>query len=97
MKLGWIGLGSIGVNMVLRALDGGHEVVATLGDAGRQRLDRSPYVIHRRGQTVNLQAEPTLRVQLDGDSRGTTPRQFRIVPLGLLVVTPQHQTVARSR
>jgi diacylglycerol kinase family enzyme len=73
------------------------QVVATLGDAGRQRLNRSPYVIHRRGQTVSLQAEPTLRVQLDGDPRGTTPRQFSVVPSGLLIVTPQQQTVARPR
>jgi YegS/Rv2252/BmrU family lipid kinase len=73
------------------------QVVATLGQAGRQRLARSPYVIHRRGRTVNLQAEPTLRVQLDGDPRGTTPRQFSVVPSGLLIVTPQQQTVARPR
>jgi diacylglycerol kinase family enzyme len=73
------------------------QFVATLGYAARQRLDRSPHVLHRRGQTVSLQAEPPLPVQLDGDPRGTTPRQFSIVPLGLRIVTPLHHPDRRSR
>jgi diacylglycerol kinase (ATP) len=72
------------------------QIVTTLGNAGRQRLDRSPHVLHRRGRTVSLQAEPPLPVQLDGDPRGTTPRQFSIVPLGLRVVTPLHQPEGKS-
>jgi diacylglycerol kinase (ATP) len=73
------------------------QIVRTLGYAGRQRLDRSPHVMHRRGQTVSLQAEPPLLVQLDGDPRGTTPRQFSIDPLGLHVVTPPPKSEGTSR
>ena len=73
------------------------QIVATLAHAGRQRLDRSPHVRHSRGQTVSLQAEPPLPVQLDGDPRGTTPRQFSVVPLGLLVVTPPRQSEGSPR
>jgi diacylglycerol kinase (ATP) len=68
------------------------QIVATLGHAGTQRLDQSPHVIHSRAQTVRIEAKPPLPVELDGDPRGTTPRQFSIVPLGLRVVTPLHQT-----
>ena len=64
------------------------EIVTTLGYAGLQQLDRSPQVVHRRARTVRIEAIPPLPVELDGDPRGTTPRQFRIVPLGLRLVAP---------
>ena len=67
------------------------QVAMTLGYAGRQRLDQSPHVIHRRAQAVEIEAIPPLPVELDGDLRGTTPRRFKIVPLGLRVVTPRQQ------
>jgi diacylglycerol kinase (ATP) len=64
------------------------QIARTLGLAGTQQLDRSPHVLHRRTRTVEIEAAPPLPVELDGDLRGTTPRQFRIVPLGLRVVAP---------
>ena len=64
------------------------EIAATLGHAGKQQLDRSPHVTHRRARTVMIDATPLLPVELDGDPRGTTPREFSVVPLGLQVVTP---------
>lgn len=64
------------------------EIVGTLGFAGMQLLDRSPHVTHRRARNVEIEAIPPLPVELDGDPRGTTPRQFSVVPLGLRVVAP---------
>jgi len=64
------------------------QLAATLGLAGTQRLDRSPHVTHRRARAVGIEATPPLPVELDGDPRGTTPRQFSVIPLGLRVVTP---------
>lgn len=64
------------------------QIAATLGHAGTQQLDRSPYVTHSRARTVEIDAAPPLPVELDGDPRGTTPRQFSVVPSGLKVVTP---------
>ena len=64
------------------------QIAATLGYAGKQQLDRSPHVTHSRAHTVSIEATPPLPVELDGDPRGTTPRQFGIVPLGLRIVTP---------
>jgi diacylglycerol kinase (ATP) len=67
------------------------EIATTLGFAGTQQLDRSPHVMHRRARHVGIEAMPALPVELDGDPRGTTPRQFSIAPLGLRVVTPVRQ------
>jgi YegS/Rv2252/BmrU family lipid kinase len=72
------------------------QIAMTLGHAGRQQLHRSPHVIHRRAKAVKIEAMPPLPVELDGDPRGTTPRPFSIVPLGLRVVTPLHGPVAMS-
>jgi diacylglycerol kinase (ATP) len=73
------------------------QIVATLGHAGMQQLDRSPHVAHARARTVKIDAAPPLPVELDGDPRGSTPRQFSIVPMGLQVVTPLPGTNGRSR
>jgi len=72
------------------------QIAATLGKAGRQLLDRSPHVTHTRARTVEIDAAPPLPVELDGDPRGTTPRQFSIVPSGLQVVTPVRRPDGRS-
>jgi diacylglycerol kinase (ATP) len=64
------------------------QIATTLCLAGTQQLDRSPHVMHRRAQSVGIEAVPPLPVELDGDPRGTTPRQFSILPLGLRVVAP---------
>jgi diacylglycerol kinase (ATP) len=72
------------------------QIAATIGHAGKQQLDRSPHVTHTRARTVNIDAAPPLPVELDGDPRGTTPRQFRIVPSGLQVVTPVRRPDGRS-
>jgi diacylglycerol kinase (ATP) len=72
------------------------EIAATLSRAGKQQLDRSPHVTHTRAQTVSIDAAPPLPVELDGDPRGTTPRQFSIVHSGLQVVTPVDRSDGRS-
>lgn len=64
------------------------QVAATLGQLGSQRLDRSPYVVWRRCRRVRIDADPPLDVELDGDVRGFTPREFSIRPGALKVVTP---------
>jgi diacylglycerol kinase (ATP) len=72
------------------------QIAATLGHAGKQQLDRSPHVSHCRARTVQIDAIPPMPVELDGDPRGTTPRQFSIVPSGLRVVTPVRRPEGRS-
>jgi diacylglycerol kinase (ATP) len=72
------------------------QIAATLVQVGRQQLDRSPHVTHCRARTVMIDAAPPLPVELDGDPRGTTPRNFSIVPSGLRVVTPVRRPNGRS-
>ncbi len=64
------------------------EIARTLGYAGRQQLERSPHVSRHRARRVRIEADPELSIQLDGDPRGTTPRQFHLVPGGMQVIAP---------
>ena len=64
------------------------EVAATLGRASALQLDKSPHVIWQRTRGVQIEANPPLAVQLDGDVRGATPVTFEIVPRAISVVTP---------
>ena len=64
------------------------EIAATLWQAAMQRLDRSPHVSWHRARSVRIEATPSLPVELDGDLRGSTPREFHVVPNGLRVVVP---------
>src|SRR5215213_9763009 len=72
------------------------QIATTLGFVGKQQLDRSPHVMHRRARSVGIEAVPPLPVELDGDPRGTTPRQFSIAPLGLRVVAPLPESDPKS-
>ena len=65
------------------------QIASTLGYASRQRLELSPHVNRHRARRVQIVAIPNLSVQLDGDPRGTTPREFQIVPAGLQVIIPK--------
>jgi diacylglycerol kinase (ATP) len=64
------------------------QVAATLGHVGSQRIEKSPHVIWQRARSVRIDADPPLAVELDGDPRGSTPREFSIQPGGLEVITP---------
>jgi diacylglycerol kinase (ATP) len=73
------------------------QIATTLGFAGMQQLERSPQVMYRRTRNVGIEATPPLPVELDGDPRGSTPRQFSIVPLGLRIVAPLLQPDRSAR
>jgi diacylglycerol kinase (ATP) len=64
------------------------QVAATIGHVGSQRIERSPHVIWQRATSVRIDAEPPLAVELDGDPRGSTPREFTLQPGGLEIITP---------
>jgi YegS/Rv2252/BmrU family lipid kinase len=64
------------------------EIAATLGYAGMRRLDLSPHVAWRRAHHIRIDADPPLAVQLDGDPRGHTPRNFSIAPQAMRIITP---------
>jgi diacylglycerol kinase family enzyme len=64
------------------------QVLATLSRAASRGLHRSPFVTWQRTKVARIEAAPPLAVQLDGDLRGVTPRDFRVAPRGLTVLTP---------
>lgn len=64
------------------------QVAATLGHLGSQRLHRSPHVVWQRARKVTIEADPPLAIELDGDLRGWTPREFNLLPGYLSVATP---------
>lgn len=66
------------------------QVAATLGHLGSFRLDRSPYLIWQRAQSVRIEADPPLAVELDGDIRGWTPHDFSLLPAAIDVMTPRN-------
>ena len=54
----------------------------------RGKLEGASGVIHRRVQSVRIEAESPLRVQLDGEIAGCTPLQIVIVPNALQICAP---------
>ncbi len=64
------------------------QVAATIGHVGSQRVEHSPHVVWQRARSVRIDADPPLAVELDGDPRGSTPREFSLRPGGLEIITP---------
>ena len=69
------------------------ETMSLLARAVRMSLERSPHVRRWRVKHVRIEADPPLTVQLDGDVRGVTPREFTIIPRGISIVTPPASNV----
>ena len=66
-----------------------HEIAAVIWHAATQRLDRSQHVAWTRARAVRIEATPPLPIEMDGDPRGETPRDFHVVPGGIRVVVPR--------
>lgn len=64
------------------------QIATTLAYLGSQRLEFSPHVIWRRAREIRIEAEPPLAIELDGDPRGSTPRDFAVAPGALQVIVP---------
>jgi YegS/Rv2252/BmrU family lipid kinase len=64
------------------------EMASLLTRAGGMSLHRSPHVKRWQAKCIRIEALPPLSVQLDGDPRGMTPREFSVAPQGIAVVIP---------
>lgn len=51
-------------------------------------LPGSKSVVHLKGKSIHLSAEPPMPVQLDGDVVGETPAQFAIAPEPMRIIVP---------
>ncbi len=66
----------------------GPEKMRVLGRLITRDLDASPYVIRLRGQEVEIETDPPLPVQFDGDVAGETPVRLRMLPGAVRIVVP---------
>jgi diacylglycerol kinase (ATP) len=64
-------------------------VIRTAARFALKRLDRSPYVTRVRAKHVELNSEPRIPVQLDGDVYGVTPLIVDLEPGALPVIVPR--------
>lgn len=54
-------------------------------------LPRSKNVVHLKGKSILLNAQPPMPVQLDGDVVGETPARFTITPRPMRIIVPIQQ------
>lgn len=64
------------------------ELARTIGSLGTLRLDRSPFVMHRRARSISVSSDDTVPVEVDGDVFGETPRTFRVLPGAISIIVP---------
>jgi diacylglycerol kinase family enzyme len=55
-------------------------IASVLGRFATGSLQRSPHVMHVRARTVQIEADPEMPIQIDGDVAGTTPVKMEILP-----------------
>jgi len=60
-----------------------------------RQLESSPYVTRIRCKQLELDAEPTMPVEIDGDVVTLTPATFTIEPLALQVIVPKRDSARR--
>jgi diacylglycerol kinase (ATP) len=64
------------------------EIASTLGRLATGTIEKSPFTIHLRGQSIDLATDPPIPVQLDGDIIGDTPAHFSLSPSALEIIVP---------
>ncbi|MEJ7838397.1 MAG: diacylglycerol kinase family protein [Thermomicrobiales bacterium] len=64
------------------------ELARTIGSLGTMRLARSPFVMHRRARTIQIDSDDAVPVEVDGDVFGETPRTFSILPGAINIIVP---------
>lgn len=66
-----------------------------LGRFATRHLENSPHVTRLRGRHIELEADPPLPVQFDGDVSGMTPATFEIMDKALQIVVPVRSSARR--
>jgi diacylglycerol kinase (ATP) len=69
----------------------------TLVQIGAGQLDAAPEVVAMRARRIEIAAEPSLPVQLDGDVVGATPVRIDVVPGAVRLVAPGSRRETRAK
>ena len=65
------------------------DCVKALGAIITRRFDRDGFLVYFKGREIEVEADPPLRVQADGDRLGLTPFVAKIWPGALTVLVPR--------
>jgi YegS/Rv2252/BmrU family lipid kinase len=63
-------------------------IARVLGRFATRSLHRSPHVLHVRARRVQIEADPQMPIQVDGDVSGTTPAEIEILPGRAKMIVP---------
>ena len=68
----------------------GTAIASVLARFASRSMDRSPHILHARAQSIKIESDPVMPVQVDGDVIGSTPVEIRILPgrARLIVLAP---------
>ena len=72
-------------------------IARTLGRLATLSLARSPFLLRLKARRVELQSDPPLPIELDGDVVARTPATFGIEPAALRVVAPDRPRATVDR
>jgi diacylglycerol kinase family enzyme len=76
------------LDMVAVTATGGRQIASVIGRFLTKSLHRSPHVLHVRTTRIEIEADPPMPVQLDGDVVGTTPVEMEILPHRARLIVP---------
>lgn len=66
-----------------------NEIARMVGRMATRSLERSPFMIHIQGRSIEVRADPSIAIQLDGDIIDRTPASFTIMPGALELIVPE--------
>jgi diacylglycerol kinase (ATP) len=76
------------LDVVIIAPRNPQDVAALLWHAAHRRLHASDRLVHFQAQSVRIDADPAIAVQIDGDPAGTTPIAMTVMKDALKVMMP---------
>jgi diacylglycerol kinase (ATP) len=65
------------------------DLALVLWQAARRQFPGDERLLHLRGRDVSIEADPAIRVQIDGDPAGTTPVHATVLPAAVLMLLPR--------
>ena len=64
------------------------DIASVLARFASRRMDRSPHILHARANSIRIEADPVMPIQLDGNVSGTTPAVIELRDLPARMIGP---------